>query len=186
MGPGSLVAFLIGAFTPSPSFGEVKAMARPSPYSRALPSQVAHAAAVGLPGGFGPNLSGRTGSEADWADVAELWTGEDSAGLLHVTDGLARRAPMPASWYSPHLPADLVEGRGTGYVTDAYNKGFVNLRVAGKTSWGASAGYGSSRPNVQAATLLVPTEKTPLPAAMENSYQATHKGATRLSDMFGD
>lgn len=189
MGPGTLLGFLAGALTPSPSFGEVRAAVRPNPYARAMPAQVAHVAAVASPLesiGIQPDLSGHSGSEADWADVGELWSGDDSAGLQHITNGLARSAPMPASWYAPHLPAELVEGRGTGYVTDAYNKGFVDLQAAGPTSWGASSGYGSSRPNVQAGTLLYPTETTPAPATMANDYANQNQGHTRLSDMFGD
>lgn len=188
MDPGSLAGFLVGALFPSPSWGEIRAAARPSRYSLALPAQVAHAQATGLPGGLAANLGGDelTGGE-DWAnEEVSAFPPAASAGLQHVTNGLARSAPMPLSWYRPNLPAGLVEGRGTGYVTDAYNKGWIDLRAAGGASWGASAGYGAAKPNVQPGTLLWPTETTPAPKAMAATYQATNAGRLRLSDMFGD
>jgi hypothetical protein len=180
---GGPLAFLVGFLTPSVSLGDVKAATRPRSYARAMPSQVDIAAAQATSSTLRGGLSGLSGSEADYSD--EQVSGDASRGspLEALNAGLVRRVPMPTSWYVPNLPPELVEGRGTGYLTGAYNKGWVRLLRRG-TVWGATTR--DTAPNVQTATLLEPDEKTPLPRDMAAAFASERKGRTRLMDFFGD
>lgn len=173
------LAFAIGLMTPSPSYGELmRRFGQRTPYAAAMPAQVAFLESRGLR----PTLDALAGSEA-WTDQVTMGA---PSSLPAVTDGLASRVVWPLGMFVPHLPAELVEGRGTGYVTDAYNKGWVRLNQAGRTSWGGSAGIAAHRPVVRRDTLLEPTDRTPSARTMSTSHATTNKGQTRLSDMFGD
>jgi hypothetical protein len=171
---------LVGLLLPSP-LEMVRQRSRPNPYATSLPSQAAIAAAppaTGLRGG----LSGRTGSEADYAEEQAYADSNIGAPLRAVADDLGRRVPMPTSWYFPNLPDDLIEGRGTGYFTGAYNKGWVVLRRV--PVWGATTR--DSSPHIIGTTLLSPRDRAPLPRDVVAAYNEQHKGATRLEDKFGD
>lgn len=181
---GGPLAFLVGFLTPSVSLSDVRGFVKPNPYAKAMPSQVQAAAATFPRGTLRGGLSGLTGSEADYPDEQKAGNASIGAPLDKLNDGLARRAPMPASWYHPHFPAGLVEGRGTGPQTGAYNKGWVRLRIGGGAGWGATTR--DTAPSVKAGTLLWPTDRAPLPGDVAQAYQDAHKGRTRLSDMFGD
>jgi len=176
------IGLLVGLLTPSP-LGPILSRVRPNGLApgTALGMQRAVAADVATAGALRGGLSGRSGSEADYPEEQASGDAALGAPLLHVTDGLASRVPRPTSWYTPNLPAGLIEGRGTGYVTDAYNKGWVILR---RLPWGGSTR--DHAPIVVDSTLLSPRDRAPLPADMATTYAATHKGATRLEDMFGD
>lgn len=178
------VALLVGFLTPSVSLGDVTRAVHPNRYAASMPGQVAMAGAQAPGGKLRGGLSGLTGSEADYED--EQITGDATRGapLDALMAGLVRRVPMPVSWYTPNLPPALVEGRGTGPQTGAYNKGWVRLLINRGDRWGATTR--SASPNVQTATLLEPGERAPLPRDMADAYAAANKGATRLSDMFGD
>lgn len=181
---GGPLALLVGFLTPSVSLGDVKAATHPNRYAASMPSQSAAAIAQAPRGMLQGGLSGLTGSEADYEEEQIAGRSNIGGALDALNDGLARRVPMPTSWYLPNLPAELVEGRGTGYLTGAYNKGWVRILVDQGKRWGASSR--SASPNVQTATLLEPDEKTPLPRDVVAAYATNNKGATRLSDMFGD
>lgn len=183
MAIGGPLAFLAGFLTPSVSLGDVVAATRPRSYARAMPSQTTIAAAQSTGTTLRGGLSGLTGSEADYPEEQAAGDSNIGAPLIALNEGLARRAPMPTSWYVPNLPPELIEGRGTGYVTDAYNKGWVRLLKRG-TVWGATTR--NTAPNVQPGTLLTPGERTPLPRDMVTAFQDQRRGATRLMDFFGD
>jgi len=176
------LAFVAGLFTPSPSFGEIRRAVHPSPYRQAMPNQVAVAAAQAPTGMLRGGLSGLTGSEADYQDEQRYADAAIGGPLRAVADDLGRRMPMYTSWYQPNLPDDLIEGRGTGPQTGAYNKGWVILRRL--PVWGATTR--DSAPHVIGTTLLDPRFRAPLPRDVVVAYNDGHKGATRLEDMFGD
>jgi len=183
-GPTALLGLVAGLLTPSPSYGELVAKWRgqSSRYRTAMPSQVGHARAVGLR----PTLSPLAGSE-DWSDQEAAGARSEGPALPSVTapDGRSR-VPWIPSMFVPHLPAQLIEGRGTGYETGAYPKGWIIISQAGAPAWGESSGLAASRPNVQRATLLEPTDKTPSPRAVVTAYGEANDGHTRLTDKFGD
>lgn len=179
MGPLALLAL----FLPSP-VDVVKRSVRPNAYSSSMPSQAAAAQDQTLRGALRGGFSGLTGSEQDYAD--EQASGDSSRGapLATTNDGLTKRVPQFTSWYAANLPAGLIEGRGTGPQTGAYNKGWINLLPGDGRSWGATTR--DSAPHVIPTTLLYATDRAPLPRAVADAYAAQHRGRTRLTDHFGD
>jgi hypothetical protein len=172
---------LVGLLLPSP-LEMVRARSRPNPYETSMPGQAAIAAAAAPAGGLRGGLSGRTGSEADYETEQRYGDAAVGAPLRPINAGLVSAVPLPPSRYFPHLPDDLIEGRGTGYFTGAYNKGWVRLRRA--TVWGASSR--GDAPHVIGTTLLSPRDRAPLPRDVVAAYNQQHQGATRLEDKFGD
>ncbi len=197
-GPTALLAFVAGALTPSPSYGELvdRFRGNSSRFAHAMPTQVAYSDASAVRRatvGVQQSLSPLAGSE-DWGDSgADQWLagarseGADLPELVPAT-GRSRLGGFGniVSMFVPHLPGDLIEGRGTGYNTDAYPKGWIIVSQAGPPAWGGSAGLAASRPNVQRATLLEPTDKTPKPRSVVDAYNGANPGRQRLTDLFGD
>lgn len=176
------LAFIAGLLVPSPLELAGAARGQSSRFSRAMPTQVGHARAVGLQRTLAP----LAGSE-DWADQWSAGDRSEGPRLPAVTSPQGRsRVPWYPSMFTPHLPAGLVEGRGTGYNTGAYNKGWINVSQPGPPAWGGSAGLAAARPNAQRATLLEPTDKTPSARAVVNAYDEANAGKARLMDKFGD
>jgi len=176
----SALTALVGLLLPSP-LEMVRQRSRPNPYATSLPSQAAIAGQA-PPGGLRGGLSGRTGSEADYSTEQSYGDANLGAPVRPINDGLVSAVPLPPSRYFPNLPDDLIEGRGTGYFTGAYNKGWVVLRRA--TVWGASSR--GDAPHVIGTTLLSPRDRSPLPRDVVAAWNEQHKGATRLEDKFGD
>lgn len=181
---GALPGILAGVLTPGLSLGDIRKAVHPNAYRTAMPSQVAIAGAATPRGALRGGIFGGSGSEADYPQEQASGNATIGAPIDHITAGLTRRAPMPSSWYVPHLPGGLIEGRGTGPQTGAYNKGWVRLRIGGGRGWGATTR--DTAPSIKKATLLVPTDRTPLPRDVAAGFDSSNKGHTRLMDKFGD
>ncbi len=181
-----MIGTLVGLLLPSP-IGRIRNAVRgqvPGGYTAAMPAQSAFVDA-GAVVGMQSTIVARVGSE-DWRNQLAAGARSEGPALPAVTRGLRSRVPWPVGMFTPNLPGRLIEGRGTGYYTGAYPKGWINVSQAGEPSWGASSGIASSRPNVQRDRINEPTFVTPAPQKVADTYAAENQGHTRLTDLFGD
>lgn len=151
-----------------------KRAVRPNGYARPLGAQAAigsdQLARNALRGG----LSGMSGSEGDY----QLEQATANAGLGGPLRQFIPSARRPTHAYVPNLPARGV-GQGTGPFVGPF-KGWVDLRR--KPGWRPTALRGQ---HVLPATLLSPTERSPLPADVVAAHDKAKAGHLRLMDYFG-
>lgn len=153
-----------------------KRATRPNNYARPMGSQAAIGSDQMARNALRGGLSGQSGSEGDYQ--LEQHSGNPSLGApLNQFVPSARRPP---SAYTPNLPARGV-GQGTGPYVGPF-KGWVDLRGK-KPGWRNTTLRGQ---HVLPATLLVPTDRSPLPRDVVKGHDAAKEGHLRLQDYFGD
>jgi hypothetical protein len=151
----SLLGSVLGFVGLAP-LGPILDKVRPNPYAPRLPDQVdlsTWQAGGRLRGG----LSGRTGSEADWADDQE------APGPANQADWGGTLGP---SWFSANDPP-------------RYYTGPVRLL---REPWGGD--QRARAPLVRASTLGPPTAKTPLPRDVQSAYEEANAARTGPTDIF--
>jgi len=171
---------LIGLLLPSP-VERAKRAVSPNPYAPTLPAQFSVAVGQHVRAGISGGLSGLTGSEADYQDEQIALDAAIGGYLPSVRPDVV---PIPPSRLTPRLP-DQVEGRGTGYNTGAYNKGWVVLRRGDRTAWGATSRTIHKAQNVINGILLDPLSRAPLPRDAAAAYVKNNPTEIRLEDQYG-
>lgn len=173
MSLGHVLTGIAGLILPSP-LEAIRAPVRPNRYASSLPSQSSIAGDQAMTSSIRGGLSGRSGSEADFAQ--EQASGSSALGA--PLDQFLPSARRPYSATHPHLPPPGQVGDGTGPFVGPF-KGWV-LAIRGPR------GQVLNVPHVIPTTLLDPKSRTPKARDVVGAYDATHKGSTRLVDMFGD
>lgn len=157
---------LIGWLVPSP-LAKVQERVRPNPYApdvgRAHWQAAIHQAIrPGVVAGIRGGLSGRSGSEAAYAE------GQRTPNVL--VQGLSAHALAPA-WFVANYGKPPTDG--------AYNRRPVLLGP----EWGVQQ---RGTPMIRATSTLPPMSRTPLPRQMAAAYAATRPNALRLEDIFNE
>lgn len=157
-----MLAGFIGQFTAALGIRKVQERVRPNPYAPTLPDQGSVAASQGLR----PNVSGLSGSEADYYSDAQ---GRSTVGYLAIAQDVTA-VPLPPSWTTPGDPR--ADHRDDPTVTADFYTGPV--RQSGPP-WGVSQ---RGSPRVIPSTLNVPGARTPtareLVAGRTSVPQASH------------
>lgn len=180
----NVLAAIAALFLPSP-VDVAKRATSANPYAPDLPLQFNVARGQNVRVGLVDPIAGLSGSEADYA--VEQMTGRSDIGpeLLHLRNDTVSR---PYSATHPRIPDD-VTGRGTGPQTGAYNKGFVTnvpgLRLIDRR-WGLLGRTLQLPRNMINGTLLNPTDRAPVPRAMQDAYSRNNPNELRLEDQYGD